>query len=164
MTTVILSDKKRQAEIKALKESIRLDEQKLAGQLQIKEQYVSTHLWEFYRPFRWQDRCGELCKNHLTILAPSPNGIGKTTEMVNRIMSWMAGYEAWSPVDADYPGAVKHDGKWYKPSSLGKKPPVVGRLTGNDWSHHLGQVVVKEMKRWFPMDEFDEENRLRDEW
>jgi hypothetical protein len=107
--------------------------------LQIKEQYVSTHLWEFFKPFRWQDNCRDLFNDNIITLAPAPNGIGKTTEVVVFIMSWLAGYEAWNPVEPDYPGAVRVDKKYYKPSSLGIPTPVRGRLTGQDWSHHLGR-------------------------
>lgn len=127
----------------------------------IEEGYRETHLWEFFKPFRWQERCREMFNVNLTTLAPAPNGIGKTTEMVILIMSWLAGYEAWNPVDADYPGAIKHQGKWYKPSSLGIKPPVIGRLTGNDWTHHLGQTVVRELKKWFPMKDFETKNNTQ---
>lgn len=74
------------------------------------------------------------------------------------VMSWLRGYEAWSPVDADYPGAVKHDGKWYKPSSLEIKPPVRIRITGEDWRTHLGETVVPELKKWFPMEDFHVKN------
>lgn len=160
----VLLEKKKVSRDKAIaKELANIEKLKkqYAGQLQIKEQYVSTHLWEFYKPFKWQEDCGKLCKEKTTILAPSPNGIGKTTEMVVRIMSWLAGYEAWNEVDVDYPGAVKKGKKYFKPSSLGIKPPIRGRLTGNDWSHHLGQTVVRELKKWFPMDEFDTKNNTQ---
>jgi hypothetical protein len=132
-----------------------------SGQLQIKEQYVSTHLVEFHKPFTWQTNVGDMFRNKLITLAPAPNGIGKTTEVVCLVYSWMVGYEPWSPVEADYPGAVKKKGKFYKSSSLGILPPVRGRLTGNDWSHHLGQTVVRELKKWFPMDEFETKNNTQ---
>jgi len=64
-------------------------------------------------------------------------------------------------VDEFYPGAVKVKGKWYSPSSLGIKPPVRGRLTGNDWTHHLGQTVVNEIKKWFPLHEFRTKNNTQ---
>jgi len=84
-----------------------------------------------------------------------------TTKAVLLVMSWLAGYEAWNVVDEFYPGAVKVKGKWYSPSSLGIKPPVRGRLTGNDWTHHLGQTVVNEIKKWFPLHEFRTKNNTQ---
>jgi len=140
----------------------RLDEEE-ANDLKIEELYISTHRWEFFKPFKWQRECGEQVGDHFVTLAASPNGIGKTTLAICTIMSILAGYEAWNEVSADYPGAVKHDGKYFKPSPLGKLP-VEGvriRLTGNDWSHHLGQTVVREIKKWFPMDDFHTKNNTQ---
>lgn len=134
---------------------------KYAGQLRIKEAYMASHLVEFHHPFLWQERMSDYVRSNLITLAPAPNGIGKTTEVVNLIYSWMAGYEPWSEVSEDYPGAVLKDKKFYKPSSLGLPLPVRGRLTGNDWSHHLGQTVVRELKKWFPMDEFETKNNTQ---
>lgn len=151
---------KKSTEDKLLEELKRI-KQKRIGLLEQKERYVNTHLWEYYKPFRWQAICGELCRRKVTILVPAPNGIGKTTDLVVRVMSFLAGYEAWNPVEADYPGAVKHDGGWYKPSALGIKPPIRGRLTGNDWTHHLGQTVVREFKKWFPLEEFETKNNTQ---
>ena len=154
-------EQKRLDEIERLKAVIAQAKIKKREALQIKEQYVSTHLWEFFKPFRWQDNCRDLFNDNIITLAPAPNGIGKTTEVVVFIMSWLAGYEAWNPVEPDYPGAVKVDKKYYKPSSLGIPTPVRGRLTGQDWSHHLGQTVVRELKKWFPMEEFDTKNNTQ---
>lgn len=123
-------------------------------QLEIKERYKYTHLWEYFKPFRWQDNISSVLRRKMIVFTPAPNGIGKTTELVCILNSWCTGYEAWNEVDADYPGAVKHDGKYYKPSSLGIKPPVRLRITGEDWNHHLGQVVVPEMKKWFAMEDW----------
>lgn len=81
-----------------------------------------------------------------------------TAWMICMIMSWLVGYEAWNEVSADYPDGVEHKGRYYKPSSLGIKPPVRIRLTGEDWNVHLGQTVVPEMKKWLPLDEFDVKN------
>lgn len=135
-------------------QKLQVGEQKLGSHLQTKEQYVSTHLWEYFKPFRWQDKCNEMIRGKLIILAPAPNKIGKTALVACILISWLRGYEAWNPVNADYAGAVKHDGKWYKPSSLEIKPPVRIRLTGEDWRTHLGETVVPELKKWFPMEDF----------
>ncbi len=124
-------------------------------ELEIIDAYEKSHLWEVFKPFQWQDNISSVLRRKMIVLAPCPNGVGKTTVLVCILNSWATGYEAWNKVDADYPGAVKHDGKWYIPSSLGIKPPVRLRLTGEDWNHHLGQVVVPEMKKWFSMEDWD---------
>lgn len=160
MTTQIKESKndlKKQKRDKAIaKEMANLEKLKkqYAGQLKIKEDYVSTHLWEYLRPYTWQNRLPDELRKNLIVMAPAPNGIGKSVMAMCILSSWVEGYEAWSPVDADYPGAVKHDGKYYKASSLGIAPPVDIRVTGEDWDHHLKMVVVKVMKEWFPLENY----------
>ena len=132
----------------------RLDNADISDLEYLKE-YKRTHLWEYFRPFLWQERSRNLLKQKLIVLAPSANKIGKTANVACTIMSWLAGYEAWHKVDSEYEGAVKVEGEWYRPSSLEIKPPVRIRLTGEDWNVHLGQTVVPELKKWFPMDKFD---------
>ena len=149
-----LNKKKREKAIAREISNLEKLKKQYAVQLKIKEDYVSTHLWEYYNPFRWQDEVSDLIRRKMIILAPAPNGIGKTTEMVCIASSWATGYEAWKEVDRDEAGAVQHNKKWYKSSSLGIKPPVRLRLTGEDWNHHLGQVVVPEMKKWFTMEDW----------
>ncbi len=118
--------------------------------------YEGTHRWEYHKPFKWQKLLSDALKRKMIVLATSPNGIGKTAQMVCTISSWGEGYEAWNEVDVDYPGAVKvkKEGEvvYCKPSSLGIVPPVRLRVTGEDWNHHLGQVVVPEMKKWFTVE------------
>ena len=145
----------REDEIERLRGIIEDSERVEAENLLYIEEYKRSHLWEYFNRFSWQDRCLELARGKMIVLSPAPNGIGKTTLMVNILMSWICGYEGWFEVDAGYSGAVKVGDKWYRGSSLGIKPPVRLRVTGEDWNHHLGQVVVPEMKKWFSVDEFD---------
>jgi len=140
-----------EADILAELERIEAEEYKLD---QIEMDYISTHRWEYFKPFGWQERCNDAIRKKLIVIAPAPNKIGKTTKVAVILCSWLKGYEAWNEVDVDYPKAVKVGQKFYKPSSLEIAPPVKIRLTGEDWNHHLGQVVVPELKKWFPMEEF----------
>ncbi len=140
---------------KALRDKIRAKQGVVSSNQGIVRDYMESHRWEYYKPFLWQNKIAEALKSKFIILAPSPNGIGKTCHMSNLLCSFMEGYEAWNEVDEMYPGAVKVKGKWYKPSALGKKPPVRIRLTGEDWDHHLGQTVINELKTWFPMENYD---------
>ena len=135
----------------------RLEQEELSD-LEIEKQYIDTHRWEYFRPFRWQDKCREMILEYLTTLAPAPNKIGKTAFVACILMSWLAGYEAWAEVEGDYPGAVRVGKKYYKPSSLQIAPPVRLRLTGEDWNVHLGQTVVPELKKWLPLDDFTTKN------
>ncbi len=126
----------------------------LVAEYRGQDEYEKSHLWEFFEPFGWQSTVPDRVRNNLGVLAPAPNGIGKTVMMVLLIVSWMEGYEAWNEVDQDYIGAVRRGDKFYKPSSIGKSPPVDIRLTGEDWDHHLGRVVVKALRTWFPMENY----------
>lgn len=135
----------------ALFERLKREELQL---LQANEEYETTHLWEFLSPYRWQAKLPRLLKDNHLVLAPAPNGIGKTLMAICILCSWVEGYEAWSEVDADYLDAVKVGKKWFRPSSLGVKPPVKIRVTGEDWQHHLNEVVVDAMKTWFPSLDF----------
>lgn len=145
----------REVEIERLRGIIEEAERKEAENLLYLENYKNSHLWEYFKLFRWQERCVELLGRKMIVLAPAPNGIGKTTLLVNVLVSWLLGYEGWNEVDCGYPGGVRVGDKFYKGSSLGIKPPVRIRVTGEDWNHHLGQVVVPEIKKWFPVDEFE---------
>ncbi len=115
--------------------------------------YEGTHRWEYHKPFAWQVLLSDALRRKMIVLATSPNGIGKTAQMVCTISSWGEGYEAWNEVDVDYPGAVKvkKEGEvvYCKPSSLGIVPPVRLRVTGEDWNHDLVHFVVLGMKEWF---------------
>jgi len=125
-------------------------------QARLEESITKNDLWTYYNPFRWQERLIRKTREKLVVIAPSPNKIGKTATVACIIASWVMGYESWNEVDIDYPGAVKVGKKRYcKPSSLEIKPPVKIRLTGEDWNHHLGQTVVPELKKWFPVDAYD---------
>lgn len=67
------------------------------------------------------------------------------------MFSWLLGYEPWHKVSEDYPGAVRDGKEFYRPSSLGIKPPVRIRLTGEDWDSHFGTSLVPEMNKWMVM-------------
>lgn len=76
----------------------------------------------------------------------------------NVVLSWCMGFEPWNRVEKDHPEAVLFQGKYYRSSSLGIKPPVKILITGEDWSVHLGTTVIPELKKWFPADEYTTKN------
>jgi hypothetical protein len=81
---------------------------------------------------------------------PAPNKIGKTGVAANVLVSWALGYEPWNPVNKDHPKAVRVGEEYFHESSLGKAPPVRIRITGEDWTFSVGQVIVPELKKWAP--------------
>ena len=83
-------------------------------------------------------------------LAPAPNKVGKTAVAANIVISWALGFEPWNRVDKDHPKAVKVKNEYYHESSLGIRPPVKIRITGEDWTHSVGQVIVPELRKWAP--------------
>lgn len=138
-------------ELRAELERLEREELRL---LEERERYIVSHLWEYFNPFRWQERLLRKIRESLITIAPAPNKIGKTAMVAVILESWLSGYEAWNEVDQDYVGGVKVGGRYYRPSSLEIAPPVKVRLTGEDWNHHLGQVVVPELKKWFDMSRY----------
>ena len=55
--------------------------------------------------------------------------------------SWYHNARSWHEVKKDHPDAVFYNGKFYRSSSLGIKPPVRIRITGEDWTFHLGGIA-----------------------
>ncbi len=155
-----MAKKKLRSEAEILK-AIALNKQKWVAGEQAKAEYRRLNKWEFFEPYVWQRSLSARIRKNNVILAPSPNGIGKTVAMLNTLHSWMVGYERWNEVDEFFPGAVRDGDKFYAPSSLGKKPPVSIRLTGQDWNSQLGGVVVAGIKEWFPLADFDIQKKGR---
>lgn len=117
--------------------------------------FMDSNRCFFFKPFKWQRRFRDLILGHNITIASAPNKIGKSCTSVNIVVSWAIGYEPWNEVDKDYPGAVRHQNRYYKPSTLGIKPPVKIRITGKDWKYHLGQTIVPELKKWAPRGQYD---------
>lgn len=88
------------------------------------------------------------------VLMPVSNKVGKTAEAVCVTGSWCLGYEPWNAVTADHPKAVKVGDGYFHESSLGIKPPIRMRITGEDWTHSIGQTIIPEMKKWLPEDSY----------
>ena len=74
-----------------------------------------------------------------------------TADIINIIISWLVGYEPWSPVEKDASDGIEIGGEWYRKSSLGIEPPVDLILTGEDWKTHIGKTLVPEIKKWMPV-------------
>jgi hypothetical protein len=118
------------------------------------EAFRRANLTFFWQPYPWQDRMLSAVREKNTIAAIASNKIGKTAAVINILISWLTGYEPWSPVAGDHPEAVRVEAPggpfFYRASSLGIKPPVNLILTGEDWKLHIGRVLVPELKKWCP--------------
>jgi len=126
--------------------------------LEATKRYEEKNRVYFFKPYFWMNRASDLiCVKNIVVI-PAPNKIGKTAFNCCLMDSWCRGYEAWNPVAQDYPGAVRDivNGKecFFKPSSLGKNPPVRIRISGEDWFKHFGQTIIPEMKKWLPMSDY----------
>jgi hypothetical protein len=89
------------------------------------------------------------------VVFPAPNKVGKTGMSANIIGSWCLGYEPWNPVKETHEKATLVGDEWYHASSLGKSPPVRIRITGEDWTHSVGQTIVPELKKWIPAKSYE---------
>ena len=89
------------------------------------EEVKNSNRCFFFEPYKWQgDKLlGKMSRYNTTVVVAS-NKIGKSAVGVNIVISWALGYEPWSRVSKDYVNAVCCNGVYYKPSSLGIKPPV----------------------------------------
>ena len=70
-----------------------------------------------------------------TLIFQGGNRSGKTTSLIVAITSLMLGQTPWDKKETRF------------------KLPVRGRLFGEDWTHHVGQVLVPKLKEWVPMRE-----------
>ena len=104
----------------------------------------------FWEPYAWQERALKEIRLRNTTAIVSSNKIGKTAVVVNVLNSWCLGYEPWGSVEGWGGEIVEMGGVQYRASSLGIKPPVNIILCGEDWKMHIGQTLVKEMKKWLP--------------
>lgn len=105
----------------------------------------------FFRPYKWQERVLETIRKKNTTAAIATNKIGKTSLGACIVISWALGYEPWTQgYDKANVDAIQVEGKWYRCSSLGIKPPVNIVITGEDWKSHLGRTIVGELKKWAP--------------
>lgn len=120
----------------------------------VKEHEISKERINFFKPYPWQKKFIDMLHRKMTMFAPMPNKTGKTICAICIAISWMKGYEPWNEVDKNYPGAVRSNNKYFKPSSLGIKPPVNIVICGEDWKEHIGKTLVPEFKNWAALGEF----------
>ena len=119
------------------------------------EKYRSTRQCEFIRWYKWQKKVLKKIKDYNIILVVGPNKLGKSATIANVAISWALGYEPWTRSAEEKEGYIKADGQWYKPSSLGKEPPVRIRITGNDWRSHINETIIPEFVKWMPKDLYE---------
>lgn len=114
------------------------------------EKIRKANLIYFFEPFEWHKRGAEILRKKNMVAVVASNKIGKTCFGATTVISWSLGYEPWNEVGKNYPDAVCVDGIYFKPSSLGKKPPVKIKIVGLDWKEHIGETIVPELKKWAP--------------
>lgn len=135
-------------------EQIQAEKRRLQRQLLEKKELLRLYREQnrcfFVRPYRWQERFRKLVTEKNVTIVAAPNKIGKSGWLANLGISWAMGFEPWAEVQAGTPGAVEHGGKWYRASSLGLKPPVRLRITGEDWTVHMAQTIIPELTKWAP--------------
>lgn len=133
-------------------------QKELQEKLALVKQNREQNLCYFFKPFaslrrdnKYQQKILDfLHSGKVVALMPAPNKVGKTALAANIGTSWCLGYEPWNIVSKDHPKAVRVKDEYYHQSSLGKDPPVRLRITGEDWTHSVGQVIVPEFKKWAP--------------
>lgn len=135
----------------AIRSRMEAIERELVKKKQLMLEYKRCRLIEFFKPYKWQENARDLIARNTITIIPAPNKIGKTAVSLCTMFSWLLGYEPWCRVDEGYPGAVRDGNIFYRASSLGIKPPVRIRLTGEDWDSHFGTSLIPEMNKWMVM-------------
>jgi hypothetical protein len=142
MPAILISD-----QAAKLKQLEKLEREELKA-LEAEAVYKKSHMCEYFRPWSWQEKALDLVRKFNITIVPAPNDIGKTSLEVNIVNSWCEGYEPWTKSQEQKPGYERFGKYWYRPSSLGTKPPVRIRMTGEDWTHHIGEVINPEFEKW----------------
>lgn len=127
---------------------LKLLKQKQAELLQLQAQEEQRNRIYFFNPlessrrdFKYQDEIIEGFHAGKKICVwTAPNKVGKTVVGSVITPSWALGFEPWHRLP---------DGT-LRPSSLGIKPPVRIRITGENWENHLGETIIPELKKWIP--------------
>jgi len=114
------------------------------------ERKRGENLTFFFEPYPWQLGALGVVREKSIVPCLSSNKIGKTAFGCNVVISWVLGYEPWNYVDESDEDAVEVEGYFYRNSSLGIEPPVDIVITGEDWKMHIGQTLIRELKKWSP--------------
>jgi hypothetical protein len=142
-----LTPKERKRKILELKLKERLREREKLRL--INEQAKIDNALQAYTPYWYQAKISEYFRAGANVVnVPLSNKTGKSRAAAAIVHSWAKGYEPWNLVPDTYVGAVRVGDKFYMPSSLGKKPPVDIRITGEDWEEHLKKTLVPELKHF----------------
>lgn len=117
--------------LKQLEEAERLE----LALLKKKEKYYEQNLVLTFKPHQKQQAFFDAVANvqKKVVIFQGGNRSGKTTSLIVAIVSLMLGYFPWAPA-----------------IFLRFKPPIKVRLFGEDWTHHVGQVLIPEIKKWMP--------------
>lgn len=100
------------------------------------ENYEDSNRINFFKPHPKQEGYFGAVRDasKKVIIFQGGNRSGKTTSLIVALISLMLGKLPWDK-----------DGK-----NLRYKPPIRARLFGEDWTHHVGQVLIPELKKWMP--------------
>src|SRR3972149_2614216 len=117
--------------LKQLEEAERLE----LALLKKKEKDYEQNLVLTFKPHQKQQAFFAAVANaqKKVVIFQGGNRSGKTTSLIVAIVSLMLGYFPWAPA-----------------IFLRFKPPIKVRLFGEDWTHHVGQVLIPEIKKWMP--------------
>lgn len=121
------------------------------------EKHKASYGSLYYKPYKWQARFIEKVREKLITLTSSPNKIGKTAMGSNIVISWALGYEPWNRVSKEEAKEDLHveiKGVYYRKSSLGIDPPVMIRISGEDWEEHIEKTLIPTLKEFAPAEEY----------
>lgn len=102
------------------------------------ESYEESNKINYFKPHEKQLGFFGAVKNNgkKVVIFQGGNRSGKTTSLIVALVSFMLGTLPWE-----------------KDSKLRFRPPIRARLFGEDWTHHVGQVLIPELRKWMPAKE-----------
>jgi len=100
------------------------------------ESYENRNKINFFKPHEKQQFAIDAVKNNRkkVIIFQGSNRSGKTTWLITTLVSLLLGEFPWSKEATRF------------------KSPIRARLFGEDWLHHIGQVIIPKLKEWVPLD------------
>lgn len=124
---------------KLIDKEIEKRQRKILASLKREELYRNQNKIKFFKPHEKQqgifNAATDLTKK--TFIFQGGNRSGKTTWLITQLVSFLLGKELWSGRELRF------------------KPPIRARLFGEDWTHHVGEVLIPKLKEWVPLSEVE---------
>lgn len=117
-----------------LKKKIEALDRKEFALLKKIEKYEKANKIKFFKPYEKQVAIFDTLRDESkkTIVVQGSNRSGKTTFLVVSLASLLLGEQPWDGNKTRFNG------------------PITARFIGEDWTHHIGEVLIPKLREWIP--------------